>query len=161
MIDSTQLETLLGEHSAALQLYARQWSDSPEDCVQHAFIKLATAESIPTNPVAWLFRVTRNFALTQQKIHYRRTAREKQAAIPELMFKSNLNNEIESTELTLAMENLDPKIREVVMAKIWGGLTFEEIAELIDSSSSSAHRNYITGLNEMRTSLGLTWLVKE
>ena len=38
--DQELLSRLLDEHGAALVLYAQQWSRSPEDVVQEAFIQL-------------------------------------------------------------------------------------------------------------------------
>ena len=40
-MDSDQLGRLIDQHAAALELYARQWSDAAEDVVQVAFLKLA------------------------------------------------------------------------------------------------------------------------
>ena len=40
-IDAEQLGRLLDEHGAALALYATQWTDSPDDCVQEALVELA------------------------------------------------------------------------------------------------------------------------
>ena len=57
------LAQLLDQHAAALELYARQWCDSPEDVVQEAFLKLAGQRDLPANPAAWLFRVVRNGAI--------------------------------------------------------------------------------------------------
>ena len=37
--------------------------------------------------------------------------------------------------------------REVIVAQLWGGLTFEQVGELMGSSSSTAHRLYQAGLN--------------
>ena len=40
-MDPDLLGNLLDQHSSSLELYARQWCDSPEDVVQEAFLKLA------------------------------------------------------------------------------------------------------------------------
>ena len=48
-----------------------------------------------------------------------------------------------STELPLAW-------REVIVARIWGGLTFEQIARLVGCSLTSAYRRYHDGLAEMK-----------
>ncbi len=157
-----ELEQLLNLHGAALQLYARQWADSPEDCVQQAFIDLATNANVPDNPVAWLFRVVRNRAISQLRIHTRRRERETNVAQEShSLFPKNLNNEMDSEQLSLAIQSLDATVREIVVAKIWGQLSFEEIGALVDCSSSTAHRKYSVGLDELRKTLGLTWLIKK
>jgi len=62
-MDHDWLGRLVDRHAAALELYARQWCDTPEDVVQEAFLKLASQRSLPDKPAAWLFRVVRNGAL--------------------------------------------------------------------------------------------------
>ena len=57
------LGRLFDEHAAALVLYARQWSDAPEDVVQEAFVQLARQRIVPDRVVPWLFRVVRNGAI--------------------------------------------------------------------------------------------------
>ena len=59
-MDSDWLGQLVDRHAAALELFARQWCDTPEDVVQEAFVKLAPQRTLPENPAAWLFRVVRN-----------------------------------------------------------------------------------------------------
>ena len=44
--------------------------------------------------------------------------------------------------------------REVIVAHLWGGLTFEQIAEVAGCSSSTAHRSYSAGLATLRSRLG-------
>lgn len=161
MITPEQLEKLLQAHSAALQLYARQWSDSPDDPVQQAFIKLATMDPPPENPTAWLFRVVKNFAISQRRSQLRRRTREQNVATTEEYFYADVANKIDPAELTRAIDLLEPQTREVIVARIWGELNFEEIATLVDCSSSTAHRKFESGLNELRNSLGLTWLIKK
>ena len=57
------LGRLLDRHAAALELYARQLCDVPEDVVQEALIELAGQPRLPDNAAAWLYRVVRNKAL--------------------------------------------------------------------------------------------------
>ncbi len=41
------LAALLDEHGPALALYAAQWTDAPEDCVQEALVELARLPIAP------------------------------------------------------------------------------------------------------------------
>src|SRR5437763_352252 len=59
-----RLGFLLDRHAAALELYARQWCALPEDVVQEAFLKLARQVTPPAQPLAWLYRVVRNGAIS-------------------------------------------------------------------------------------------------
>jgi RNA polymerase sigma-70 factor (ECF subfamily) len=58
-------------------------------------------------------------------------------------------------ELAAAIEMLIPDHREVLVARVWGGLGFEEIAELIGAATSSAHRRYEAALANLRQILGV------
>src|ERR1700704_5000257 len=68
------LARLLDQHAAGLELYARQWCDSPEDIVQDALLELVRQPKLPDNVLAWLYRVVRNAAIS----HHRRTRRRKE-----------------------------------------------------------------------------------
>ena len=48
------------------------------------------------------------------------------------------------------LKSLPIEEREVVVLRIWGGRSFEEIAELIGKSTSTAHRRFETGLKTLR-----------
>ena len=53
-------------------------------------------------------------------------------------------------------ESLPLEQREVIVAHLWGGLTFEQIGELSGCSASTAHRQYTAGLSAIRERLGVT-----
>ena len=50
------LARLLDQHGAALELYARQLCDCPDDCVQEALVELARQPSVPDEVLPWLYR---------------------------------------------------------------------------------------------------------
>src|SRR5438309_2325962 len=70
------LGRLLDQHASALVLYARQWCTAPEDVVQEAFLKLVAQPKPPASPVAWLYRVVRNGALSAARAARRRRHHE-------------------------------------------------------------------------------------
>lgn len=80
-----QLADLIAAHGPALVLFARQRCDGPEDVVQEAFVKLASARP-PDDPVAWLYKVVRNAALDAAKAARRRVRREQSVARPDRWF---------------------------------------------------------------------------
>src|SRR5262249_19225864 len=51
-----RIAALLTEQGPALALYAAQWADNPDDCVQEGLIRLARQATWPDNEVAWLYR---------------------------------------------------------------------------------------------------------
>ncbi len=53
-------------------------------------------------------------------------------------------------ELSRLLDELPSMEREIVIARTWGELPFERIAELVGSSSSSVHRRYRAALSMLR-----------
>ncbi len=55
-------------------------------------------------------------------------------------------NALDAAAATTFLKELPPDQREVVVARIWGGLTFQQIGELIGTTDSTAHRRYESAL---------------
>jgi len=153
------LGRLLDEHGGALALYAAQWTEGADDCVQEALIELARQPRLPESPVAWLYRVVRNRAISQFRAASRRERREQLAARLRLTNGEAREGEapaepsIEAEELATALASLPDELREVVVARTWSGLNFEQIADLAGCSTSTAHRRYEAGLVALRQRL--------
>jgi RNA polymerase sigma factor (sigma-70 family) len=146
-IGPEQLGRLFDAHAAALALYARQWCDGPEadDLVQDAF--LARQPAAPDQAGAWLHRVVRNAALTAGRSSRRRRSREEQAGRARAgPWFSKVDDQLDAREAASHLSTLDPECREAIVARLWGGLTFEQIAELQGCGLTTAHRRYTTGL---------------
>jgi RNA polymerase sigma-70 factor (ECF subfamily) len=151
------LGRLLDDHAAALVLYARQWCAAPEDVVQEAFLKLALQKVKPSSPVAWIFRVVRNGALSAARSDRRRRHHESQAASQAAPWlEAGDHSGLDAEAATSALQALPLEQREVIVAHLWGGLTFEQIGELAGCSSSTAHRWFLAGLASLREKLGET-----
>jgi len=151
-ISPEQLSLLIDEHGASLVLYAQQWCDGPEDVVQEVFIKLMRQQPVPTNLVGWLYRVVRNGAISESRASSRRVRYERNAGArnPSWFETAAGEQKLDAEEATAALQHLPPDEREVVVLRIWGGLSFEEIAEVVGKSSSTAHRRYLSGLEALR-----------
>ena len=146
---------LLDEHGGALALFASQWCDSPDDCVQDALIELARQRVVPPNPVAWLFRVVRNRAISDWRAQRRRERRELFAHRLRREERGPSDEALDATEVAAAVASLPDEQREIVVARTWGELNFEQIAELVGCSISTAHRRYEAGLATLRERLEL------
>lgn len=145
------LGDLLTRHGAALELYARQWCRTPEDVVQHAFVQLARQRSVPEQVVTWLYRVVRNGAISAQRGEQRRQRHEAAAAeAAASWFVAGDPSAIDATAATAALARLAADEREVIVAHLWGGLTFQEISAVSGLSASTAHRRYESGLRLLR-----------
>lgn len=147
-VDAQLLAELIDRHGAALKLYARQWCDAPDDVVQQALIDLAACREHPRNPAAWLFAVVRRRAISRSRAERRRKRHEEVAA--HRWFERRGSQHAAADAAAEALAELPLAEREIVIAHLWGRLTFEEIAELIGASSSTAQRRYEAAINRMR-----------
>src|SRR3974377_1191285 len=124
-MDLDLLGNLLDQHAAPLELYARQWCDTPEGVVQEAFLKLAGLRAWPENPAAWLFRVVRNGAIDAGLAARRRRHHETAAAsLPSPWFEpaeSERPGELAPDVAADELETLPIEEREVIVAHLWGG----------------------------------------
>ena len=145
------LTRLLDDHGAALVLYAQQWCAGPEDVVQEAFIQLMHESTVPTNVVGWLYRVVRNGAISASRSAARRTRHEFRAAQQgEHWFEADHDERLDATAASAALAALAIQFRETIVLRLWGGLSFEQIARVTKTSTSTAHRRYIAGLVALR-----------
>ncbi len=153
-MEPSQLGRLVQEHAAGLVLYARQWCAVPEDVVQDAFLKLAAQPKPPMQPVPWLYRVVRNAAVSTLRALYRR--RKHETALAERSvpwFLPSDDTELDAQTATEALAALPDIERETITLHLWGGLTFQEIADVLECSHSTAHRWYLAGLARLRERL--------
>jgi RNA polymerase sigma-70 factor (ECF subfamily) len=151
------LGELLDRHARALALFAKQWCDCPDDVVQDAFVQLARQTECPRDAAAWLFRAVRNGAISAGRARARRR-RHEMAAAEEASewFETAEDAAIDGQLAAEALSELPPEQREVIVAHVWGGLTFSQIAELVESTASTVHRRYQAGLAALRHLLGET-----
>jgi RNA polymerase sigma factor (sigma-70 family) len=157
-IGPDDLGRIFDEHAPALVLYARQWCDTPEDVVQDAFVKLARQHVAPDRIGPWLFRVVRNAAINARRNdRTRRKIEARSSSGAETWFTSD-DDRIDALEITRLMAELELDTREVVVARFWGGLKLEEIAQLQGCSVTTAHRRYQSGLALLNKRLDNKWI---
>jgi RNA polymerase sigma-70 factor (ECF subfamily) len=155
---SDHVNTWLDQYGAALVLMARQWvsarSDA-EDVVQEAFIRFWRSRRRVADPVAFLFACVRNCALDWQRERGRQSRREAAAARPEVepLFADSLEQEERRGAIDAALRRLPENQREVLIMKIWGGLTFPQIAEALHVSANTAASRYRYALDKLRQQL--------
>lgn len=153
MIGPELLGRLYDDHAPALRLYARQFGGmgSAEDAVQEAFLGLARRRSLPERVVPWLFRVVRNARLAADRADRRRRGREARASAPEGWFDPESDSDrLDAGDAARRLASLPAEVREAVVARIWGELTFEEIAALQGCSTATAHRRHLAGIARLQ-----------
>lgn len=147
-----ELGRLYRGHAAALRLFARQWPGDADDAVHDAFVQLARQDDAPAEPLPWLYAVVRNAARAAGRAADRRRRREDAVRTPDAWFDPT-DDRLDADDAARHLAGLDLDVREVIVARIWGGLTFDEIAKLVGCSLPTAHRRYHTGLTELRARL--------
>jgi RNA polymerase sigma-70 factor (ECF subfamily) len=152
-MDGAAFARLVEAHSGRLVLYARQWAATPEDAVQEAFLRLARLRPAPDDPVAWLYRATRNAAIDIGKGERRRGLREAASARRDWFVQPEVDG-LDAEAAVAALGRLSPEQREVLVSRIWGDLSFEQIAAVMGGSASTAHRRYEAGIEALRRLLG-------
>jgi RNA polymerase sigma-70 factor (ECF subfamily) len=145
---------LLDAHGPALVLYARQWCAAPEDVVQDALLKLVALRQTPRAVVPWLYQVVRNGAIDAQRVARRRQQREA-AARPARWFVEPEVDGLDAASAVAALERLPLEQREVIVARLWGALSFEQIAEVAGTSASTAFRRFEAGIAALRREMGV------
>jgi RNA polymerase sigma factor (sigma-70 family) len=149
------LAWLLDRHGPALVLFARQWCHAADDAVQEALVVLARQAQAPRDLLPWLYRVVRNKALSVSRAEQRRRHHETRASEGRSdWFVSSCDAALDGQAATEALASLEADERQIVVAHLWGGLTFAEIGRLIDTSDSTAHRRYVAALAVLRERLG-------
>ena len=157
-MEPDRIVALIDSLASGLRLFARQWTGSPEDVVQDAFVALTTLADEPREPTAWLYRAVRNGAINAGIAERRRKRRETVAGSQTpRWFEADTTapdiNGIDPAAAQAALADLPDPQREVIVAHLWGGLTFDQIATLTGTSSSTAHRLYRAGLQTLRNHL--------
>jgi len=115
-------------------------------------VELARQSVRPEKVVAWVYRVVKHRALNAARSAQRRRARESHAMAERLAALSSADgfDRGDTLAVTEALEKLAPEDREIVVMRIWGELTYEQIGEALGSSTSSAHRHYERALKSLR-----------
>lgn len=147
--DAQSIAELVDRYAAALRALAGKWSNSPEDLVQEAFCRLVEQRQPPHNAGPWLFQVVRNLARDEARRTRRRKTRETDSARPEAVDADPAVG-AEARDAAALVEWLAPEMYEVIVMRLWGGLTLQETAEACGLSVATTHRRYHQALEELR-----------
>lgn len=143
-----------------LLLCARQWTRSradAEDIVQDAFVRYWRHQrDLPGEPMALLVTSVRRAALDRARRDLRREVREDRVAADEghrAWFENALEQDERRVAIEEALRRLPNEQREVLVLKIWGELTFEQIGRELEISPNTAGSRYRYALAALRREL--------
>ena len=140
-----------------LLLCARQWTPSvadAEDVVQEAFVRYWQHQRhLPGEPMALLVTSARRAAIDLARRNQRLARRDEAALNPDdqaSLFDSTPEHDDRREAIELAIQSLPAEQRDVVVLKIWGELTFQQIAEELQIPPNTAASRYRYALSAMR-----------
>jgi RNA polymerase sigma-70 factor (ECF subfamily) len=139
-----------------LLLFARQQTRSEadaQDVVQEAVVECWQRRPEGVPPAAGIiFATIRRRAIDLGRSADRRAGREMVAAgeIPAAWFDGGVEERETNRLIQEAMSKLPDNYREVVTLKVWGELTFAEIAGVLEIPANTAASRYRYGLAELR-----------
>lgn len=154
-MDQREWREWLKEHGSRLLLCARQWTSSlaeAEDVLQEAFVRYwKNQRHLPGNPNALIITSIRRAAIDHGRSRTRRVNRETQAyELGDKVAFFEPGEGENQVDLEKALQALPAAQREVVVMKIWGLLTFEEIAKQLGVSQNTVASRYRYALAALR-----------
>jgi RNA polymerase sigma-70 factor (ECF subfamily) len=149
----------LRRHGPALLLYARQWAPcraDAEEAVQEGFVRFWRAgRGGAPGALPLLYTCVKRSALDLVRRQTRRSAREAaaHAGAPDAdpWFETSLERREREAAVEAGLRALPAEQREVLTLKMWGGLTFREVAETLGvplNTAASRYRYAIAALRE-------------
>lgn len=145
-------------HGARAVLYARQWvpcQSDAEDIVQTAFLRFWPARQRAKDSKAYFYSCVRNAAIDWVRESQRRRKRDQSAAAEASeSFEPSFERTMEQDEFRAVVESLMQRLpdeqRQVLVMKIWGQLTFAQIAEVEGISANTAASRYRYAVESLR-----------
>jgi len=158
--DHTQpWEACYRELAPKLLLFARQWvpcASDAEDVVQTAVVKfLQRRPDAHPEHYPLLYAAVRTCALDFRRSGERRVRREANPAVDVLRedatcFDHGVEQREDAVLLEAALRELPSEQREVAVLRVWGGLTFAEIATALDQSINTVTSRHRYALEALR-----------
>jgi RNA polymerase sigma-70 factor (ECF subfamily) len=156
-----QLEQVYRQHRQALfsvALMITGCAGLAEDAVHEAFVRLCQRADRPAGSlVAYVFSSVRNAAVDCRR------RQQRQRALAESVFaevrqegtssgESSDSSERKSQLLAL-VEALEEPVRQIVVMKIFGELTFDEIGEVLETPAATVATRYRRAIMKLEESL--------
>jgi len=160
----TELEGIYGQHRQGLFTLALSITRRPEpaeDAVHEAFVRLCRTGRTPTGDLtAYVYAAVRNAAIDQVRRRKRQGNTESVsifAVAPPDDGGPGPDGFAEESEraamLRDALDELPDLQRQAIVMKLYGGLTFEQIAQACGEPLSTVSSRYRRGLDRLKESI--------
>jgi RNA polymerase sigma-70 factor (ECF subfamily) len=127
--------------------------DAASDVLQSAFLRAVKSRRRfrgVENPVAYMFQIARNEAMRAVR------KRPVERLLPSHEQEYVLPDAEDAEAIAAALQRLDEEDRELVELKVYGGLTFREIADVVGRPQATVATQYRRALESLRN-----WLTKQ
>lgn len=147
---------LLARHGPALVIFARQWAAShadAEDAVQDGFVRFLQARKRAEDEAAYLYACVRSAAIDAARTRDRRKRVDERRAAPESIFIDDPAPIELAASVEAALARLTGEQREVLVMKIWGELTFLQIAQALKTNANTVASRYRYAIERLEAML--------
>ncbi len=123
--------------------------------MQDAFIRFWRTRDDVSEPVGYLYSCVKHCALDWHRGRQRQRRREVAVARPEAetLFAGALEQHERRLAIEAAIRSLPENQSEVLVMRIWGGLSFPQIGAALDTSENTAASRYRYALAKLRAQL--------
>lgn len=138
-----------------------------EDAIHDLFVRLWTSREKISNPVSvknYLFKSLRNILFRKLK----RMSKTRIVAVDdyhpgfEINFNTENENRVEDKEMQEMIRNIINKLparqQEIIFLRFYEGLSYEEIADIMDITVSSAYKLLYKALHKLQQTIGSSLL---
>ncbi|MGC2698310.1 MAG: sigma-70 family RNA polymerase sigma factor [Candidatus Angelobacter sp.] len=142
------VQGLYRHHGPALLAYATSLlgdRTAAEDTVHEVFLEMLGKVFMPDEPRPYLFRAVRNRALNSWRGRERLTTLDHH----EWLVKTEATMEA-AIAIEKAMRDLPVEQREVVVMKVWGEMTLDEMAKVLEIPLNTVASRYRYALAKLR-----------
>ena len=156
--DDAAFEVLFDLHNHRLFLYAARMLGNPkqaEDVVQELWERVVCMRAEPRpvhNPSGFFLTIVRNLCLNLLKREKRAAPFDNKAAILHEQSNRREQGELESVVIE-SLDHLPMKYREVLVLNVYSGYDFEEIADMLDISVTTAWKRASRARQQLRETL--------
>lgn len=139
--------------------------ETAEDLTSQVFLKawdkLDQYSNTKASFSAWLYGIARHTIAD----HYRRQALESNL-VDYWDLADPKADQMDNTEAALLMKKLKPTFsnlsadqRDIILMRIWGGLSYKEIAAVLGKSEAACKMDYLRGIKKLKDSLAIVLLL--